>query len=127
MKGPENTANIVAGARNQGTLTLAAAYHCMYYDPSTFTTGTDSLGWYMPSAGEMQLVYANRVALNKTLTQLNTTNSSITPLQAGTYWTSTEYNDPGFDYAWTIQEGLIVGKDKYGNYYVRPMIRFTLP
>ena len=127
MNGPENTVNIVAGARAKGTLNEAAAYHCMYYDPSTFTTGTDSTAWYMPSLGEMQLIYASRIALNNTLSQLQTTNSNIMPLQQGTYWTSTEYNDPGFDYAWTMENAKLVGKDKYGYYYVRPMIRFTLP
>ena len=131
MDGVGNTKSMVDKARaqqNETNLLNTSAYHCMYYDPATFTTGTDSLGWYMPSEGEMQLVYANRSVVNATLSELQALNSNISLLFNGAYWTSTEYNDTGFDYAWTITtSGEAVARDKWVDFYVRPMIQFTLP
>jgi len=130
MNGSGNTTNIVAKARSQNieaNLLNTAAYHCLYYNHATYRTGTDSLGWYMPSAGEMSLVYGFRVEINSTLSKLQPTYSGATLLPAGIYWTSTEYNDFGFDYAWTIENGTTVGKDKWGYYHVRPLIKFQLP
>lgn len=130
MNGYENTSYIVAKARaqnNQFNLLNTAAYHCLYYDHSTFTTGTDSLGWYMPSAGEMQLVFSNRVEINSTLNILKSVDDRITTLPLYTHWTSTEYNDSGFDYAWVNDNGVTIGYDKWGYYSVRPLIKFTLP
>ena len=130
MNGSENTSYIVAKARAQNNptnLNNTAAYHCMYYNHNTFTTGTDSLGWYMPSAGEMTLVYGNRVELNSTLLQLKPTYPGTSLLSDGRYWTSTEYNDSGFDYAWVNQNGQTTGMDKWGYYYVRPLIKFLIP
>ena len=130
MDGVGNTKSMVdkARAQNETNLLNTSAYHCMYYDPATFTTGTDSLGWYMPSEGEMQLVYANRSVVNATLSELQALNNNISLLFNGAYWTSTEYNDTGFNYAWTITtSGEAAARDKWNNFYVRPMIQFTLP
>ena len=128
MNGPENTVNIVIGARARGTLLDAAAYHCMYYNHATFDTGTDSLGWYMPSLGEMMFVYANSVEINRTLSQLQSTNNSIKPLPGNPnlHWTSTEHDN--YNNAWCVSNtGTVARYDKYGYYNVRPMIKFTLP
>jgi hypothetical protein len=81
----------------------------------------------MPSAGEMSLIYGFRIEINSTLSKLQPTYTGTTLLPSGTYWTSTEYNDNGFNWAWTVENGYIVGKDKWGRYHVRPLIKFQLP
>lgn len=130
MDGYGNSNLMVSRARsqNQANLENTSAYHCMYYDHTTFTTGTDSLGWYMPALGEMMFVYANCVEINRTLTQLQSTNSSIKTLSGSPYlyWTSTEHSN--YNNAWCVSNiGAVSYYDKWGSYNVRPMIKFSLP
>jgi len=52
-----------------------AAYACFYYDHTTLSTGTDSLGWYMPALGELFQLWASRPEVNYSLGVLG---SSVT-------------------------------------------------
>lgn len=44
--------------------------------------------WWLPSLGEMMMIYANMTKINYALSLI----SGATPLQENWYWTSTEYN-----------------------------------
>ena len=132
MNGAGNTDEIlrtakVAGGASTNTATNApAAHYCKLYNHNTYKVGTDSLGWYLPSAGEMQIIYCNRVALNNTLNKLNELDSRNTSLTAGHYWTSTEYNNNA---SWYFHSGgyLQYNGTKTSGYNVRAMIQFPLP
>lgn len=71
-----------------------AAYYCYFYDPFYQSTGTIPLGWYLPSAGELNYCYANRITINESLEMLSERFGAKT-LQGGDdnpddgYWTST--------------------------------------
>lgn len=71
-----------------------AAYYCYFYDPFYRSTGTVPLGWYMPSSGEFNYCYSNRIIVNKSLAMLSERFGAQT-LQGGDdnpddgYWTST--------------------------------------
>ena len=118
------TAKMASGTTNTATY-APAAHYCKFYNHNTYTTGTDSLGWYLPAAGEMQLIYGNRVELNNTLYELNKRDNRNTLLTNNSYWTSTEYND---NYAWYLYNiGYLTYTSKYASYYARPVIQFPLP
>lgn len=47
-----------------------AAYYCWYYDHLLRGVGPNHKYWYMPSLGELNLLYANRAIVNETLSLL---------------------------------------------------------
>lgn len=51
--------------------------------------------WWLPSLGEMMMIYANMTKINYALSLI----SGATPLQETAYWTSTELSAP---YAWYL-------------------------
>ena len=125
MNGKANTNNMINKYSNTASY-VPAAHHCYYYNHTTYGTGTQPQGWYLPAAGEMILIYGNRIELNKTLNKLRTQNTNNTLLYNNTYWTSSEYNN---NYAWYF---LNTGNLNYtyknnNNYYARPVIQFPLP
>lgn len=54
--------------------------------------------WWLPSLGEMMMIYANMTKINYALSLI----SGATPLQETAYWTSTEYSAT---YAWYLNLG----------------------
>lgn len=64
----KRTAELAPG--NDFATNAPGVYHCYYYDPNTLSTGTDSLGWYLPSIGELSLLWAYRVEMNRSLKKL---------------------------------------------------------
>ena len=130
MDGLGNTNEILRTVKAAGSTNTAShapvAHYCKFYNHNTYNTGTDSLGWYLPAAGEMQLIYGNRVELNKTLTKLRTQSTKNTLLTNSSYWTSTEYNN---SYAWYLYSTgyLYYYGSKTTTYYARPVIQFPLP
>ena len=116
------TSRIASGGENTATY-AAAAHYCKYYNHNTYTIGNDSLGWYLPAAGELILIYGNRVELNKTLTLLRTQDTRNTLLYSNMYWSSTEYND---SHAW-FWRNFFENNYKSSFYYARPVIQFPLP
>ena len=77
--------------------------------------------WWLPSLGEMMMIYANMTKINYALSLI----SGATPLQETAYWTSTEFSTTG---AWrlTLSDGYA-----HGNYakvsrtlQVRPVSAF---
>ena len=47
-----------------------AAYYCWYYDHLLRGAGPNHKYWYMPSLGELNILYANRAVVNETLSLL---------------------------------------------------------
>ena len=116
------TSRIASGSENTATY-AAAAHYCKYYNHNTYAIGNDSLGWYLPAAGELILIYGNRVELNKTLTLLRTQDTRNALLDSHMYWSSTEYND---SHAW-FWRNFFENNYKSSFYYARPVIQFPLP
>ena len=128
IEGAKNTNEILRTARmasgTDNTVFYApAAHYCKFYNHLTYNMGTNSLGWYLPAAGELQLIYSHRVELNKTLTLLSTQNYRTRPLYTGPYWSSTEYDNQK---AWCLDNGLL-STSKTRNHDTRPVIQFPLP
>lgn len=121
------TAKVAGGASTNTATNAPAAHYCKFFNHNTYKVGTDSLGWYFPSAGEMQIVYSNRTALNNTLNKLKELDSRNTLLSSsGNYWTSTEYNNNASWYFHSSGYLQYNGtKTSVGN--VRAMIKFPLP
>lgn len=78
-----------------------AAYYCWYYDHTIHGTGSVNKSWYLPALGELNILFANRFIVNKTLQLLadhglatlmldNNPNSNYSDTK---YWSSTEYAD----------------------------------
>lgn len=99
-----------------------AAYQCYYYDHRTFTTGHDSLGWYLPSFGEWNLLYDNMFEVNNTLWLLNGYDGYIQPLLEGNYWSSTVRQS---GHAWAFStNGTFFSEEMDVEYMVRAIIAF---
>lgn len=77
-------------------------------------------GWYLPSAGQLRLLYAEMVTLNVSLQRVGGTQF---PMDVGClYWSSTEY---GQNFAWDVLNRGGVGSGSKGNNgYVRSVRAF---
>ena len=137
MDGVANTKAILNSASSLTTTDLEsyapAAYFCNYYNP--FTQSTDpgnERGWYLPAAGEFNILYGNRTIVNKTLSKLTDRGAQLLKNDYVYYLVSSEYNDDQcwhLDYSGHItyrQKGLsnstYNGLPSY--YYVRASIIF---
>jgi bifunctional pyridoxal-dependent enzyme with beta-cystathionase and maltose regulon repressor activities len=99
-----------------------AAKFCFYYDANTLQVGSAPKGWYMPSLGEMNVLYINRLKVNRTLRKLAEQNSNVMPMSSSGYWTSTVYNNGN---AWIISNHGGVESSAINNQYgTRPIIAF---
>ena len=98
-----NTLKILESAKTKKAKAPAAEY-CYTYNPLTQTTGNDTLGWYLPAAGELSLWYAQRVIINQTLKNIQDNwNNRPDQFQVtlpfenlatdSAYWSSTDYNN----------------------------------
>ena len=142
LNGIANTEQIktTASANSAEFSTKApAAYRCYNYNPLTQTTGTDSKGWYLPSAGEVSLWYAHRLAINRTMALLKSSwttkpaNFNINIPFENTldnnnkkytgYWTSTDSSTKA---EYINQEGEISLKNKSDSRNARAVCSFVL-
>ena len=130
MDGDGNTANIMATLTSisdvyaNAVIEAYAVTYCYYYDHTTESMGTESHGWYLPSAGEAFMLRANQKQLNNSLTKLGKTNM----ISAG-YWTSTQYSSTWNNYLWFWYVSTYDLYEEYSYYTqkVRPLIHFSLP
>ena len=107
FKGQENTLHILENAD-----TYYAPMYCHDY-------GRGLYGWYLPSAGELALLWTlHRIGIID-----NETYGMFKDLEMFGYWTSTEYDSGN---AWYINfaSGIITKNSKLSTYYSRPAIRF---
>ena len=73
--------------------------------------------WWLPSAGELMMIYANRGKINYALSLIN----GATPLTNFGYWSSLEYNE---EFTWTLymnNGSLIQWITKTGSNRARPV------
>ena len=110
--GKSNTSIIRAHGDSNGYDTPAADY-CYNY----VTTGTNKGDWYLPAAGELQLIYNNRTTLNNSLSKVGGTQLT------STYWSSSEYNH-GIAWLLRFNNGNWGNYDKNFNIYVRPILAY---
>ena len=77
--------------------------------------------WWLPSLGEMMMIYANMTKINYALSLI----SGATPLQETAYWTSTEYSA---SYAWYLHlsSGAGSGVKASNTLRVRPVSAFIV-
>ena len=99
--GKANTAAQIA-ASTSGAVTNTASYapgFCnLYSKVNANGKGLTAGKWWLPSVGEMMLIYANMLKINYALSLI----SGATPLVEDAYWTSTEN---GSSYAWSLGLG----------------------
>jgi hypothetical protein len=124
--GKENTLRIKTTAEAVGSGSFAfnapAAYYCYYYDHLIGTTGTEAKGWYLPSIGQINLLYMNRAYIHSSIATLAGIASPIpNPLHS-----STEAN---INSSWFINNiGTINSYSKYDsvifNRYARAVCDF---
>lgn len=99
--GKANTAAQIA-ASTSSAITNTAAYapgFCHLYSRANANgKGLTAGKWWLPSAGEMMMIYANMLKINYALSLI----TGATMLGESWYWTSTESSAPG---AWNLYLG----------------------
>ncbi len=114
--GQSNTNNVVTSAAFAGDGDSYAPGYCAAYNNGGVTAGS----WWLPSLGELGLIYEKFDAINAALDKIN----GAIKLTRGPYHSSTEYSEK---YAWVLfyQSGFrassIKTTSKYG---VRPVTSF---
>ena len=85
------------------------------------TTGTNAGEWYLPALGELNEIYQNKTAIDKTLSALG---KSAIGIDTSYHWSSSELSNY---FAWGLRfsDGYVNNGDKYYDYYdVRPVLAF---
>ena len=100
-----------------------AAYYCYYYDAAVRGINTsEATGWYMPSMGELNLIFGNRVAVNIALKKLEGIGAEVMSLGQSYYISSSEVNN---SQCWHIDySGHFSPNNKSAKHRVRPSIDF---
>lgn len=121
--GKANTASQVAASTEAAitnTVEYAPGYCNLYSRPNSNNAGLTAGKWWLPSMGELMMIYANLHKINHALTLINGSN----PLLEGAYWSSTEYSAT---IAWglLLNSGLMTAYDMASyRIYVRPVSAF---
>lgn len=124
--GRDNTTAIIAASTATATtnnVAYAPGYCNAYSRTNANAKGMTAGKWWMPSLGEMEMIYANFARINYALSLI----AGATPLSEGWYWTSTE-TTAGFAWAIHLGEGPI---NMWANkttqrYPVRPVSTFII-
>ena len=111
--GKTNTAAQIAHAEASGA-GYAPGFCANYSRANANGKGLTAGKWWLPSLGEMMMIYANMTKINYALSLIN----GATQLVEDWYWTSTERSDP---YAWYL--GLSNG---YASNYTKASYTFRV-
>lgn len=114
--GENNTSKIIASAAFAGDGEGYAPGYCAAYSNGGLVAGS----WWLPSLGELGLIYEKFSAINAALAKI----SGATKLGRGPYHSSTEYS---VKYSWTLffQSGFRASSIKTtAKYRVRPVTSF---
>ena len=99
-----------------------ATYYCKSFNP-----GYKNGEWYLPSIGELKLLYDKRNKFRKLCHLIGIeTNMSYDNLGACYFWSSTEYSKDNSWYLHFNYSNPSVWNDMYSNYYVVPFLSFKL-
>lgn len=114
FRGYSNTKSLVSGYPGYA---IVSAYNSL---KSSVTLPSDKTsGWYVPSVGELKMLYQERFKVNYSLSTLGSTT-----LSSSTYWSSGESSPYS---AWTLglSSGSVKGSAKFSDrYYVRLSFAF---
>lgn len=105
--GKASTAKIIAASKSDAitnTAQYAPGYCNLYSRANANGKGLTAGKWWLPSLGEMFMIYANMTKINYALSLIN----GAAQLVEDWYWTSTEYSAT---YAWYLY--LDVGRTNY--------------
>ena len=119
MAGKTNTAAQISHAECQSA-SYAPGYCAAYSRANANGYGLTAGKWWLPSLGEMFMIYANMTKINYALSLID----GATLLVENWYWTSTEYSA---DYAWNLYlgSGRMYYRTKVSyKYRVRPVSAF---
>ena len=99
--GKASTAAIIKASKVDAvtnTAQYAPGYCNLYSRANANNKGLTAGKWWLPSLGEMMMIYANMTKINYALSLI----TGATQLVEDWYWTSTEYSAP---YAWLLYLG----------------------
>lgn len=92
FNGRQNTKNIIAASTDSAitnTASYAAGFCNLYSRTNANGKGLTAGRWWLPSIGELLMIYANMQKINYCLSLI----SGATPLVRGWYWSSSESSD----------------------------------
>ena len=120
--GRANTTAIINGSTSSNvtnTEDYAAGFCNRYSRTNANGKGLTAGRWWLPSMGEMAMIWANFDKINYALSKIN----GATQLQTTWYWTSTQYSAT---YAWllSLYDGNVTTGYKFDQYRVRPVSAF---
>ena len=120
--GRANTTAIINGSTSSNvtnTENYAAGFCNKYSRTNANGKGMTAGRWWLPSMGEMAMIWANFDKINYALSKI----SGATQLQADWYWTSTQYSAY---YAWNLNlsDGGMNVNWKFGQNMVRSVSAF---
>ena len=112
--GRANTTAIISHSTSRAvtnTSSYAPGYCNNYSRVNANSQGMTAGKWWLPSLGEMMMIYANMTKVNYALSLIN----GADQLQENWYWTSTEYGAP---YAWglNLSNGFVYGYGTKASY-----------
>lgn len=118
MDGRANTSTIITTLGDNAP----AAKFCHEYYPSNVDAANPYVGsgrWWLPSAGELWMIWSHLLEVNRILTKIGGT--ALNRSQG--YWSSTENSDT---YAWLMNfsNGIFIGNSKTNERNVRPVSAF---
>lgn len=118
MDGRTNTSTIITTLGSDAP----AATYCQGYSPSTIDSSDGFFGagrWFLPSAGELWMIWSHLLELNRLITALGGTALS----RSAWYWSSTEYSATD---AWTLSFSIGTFNSGHKTYElsVRPVSAF---
>ena len=116
LDGKKNTSTILAYCKTKGKSCPAFEYVNSYK-----TEGTKAGDWYLPSIGELYVMYDNMGVLDVALEKI-----AATKLYAGSYWSSSERSD---DDAWRLyfdkgNDTVDYNSKEVYTFYARPVLAF---
>ena len=120
--GRANTTAIINGSTSSNvtnTEDYAAGFCNRYSRTNANGKGMTAGKWWLPSIGEMTMIWANFDKINYALSKI----SGATLLQESLYWTSTQFSAK---YAWnlSLDDGIMRNGWKFYQYRVRPVSAF---
>lgn len=124
-QGKANTHSQVAASTPEAitnTASYAPGFCNLYTRPNGNGNGLTAGKWWLPSAGELSMLYANMLKINYAGSFI----AGFEPLIEATYWSSTEYSAST---AWSLRfgSGLLTRRNKSTNAYrVRPVSALQL-
>lgn len=124
FNGQQNTKNIIAASKDTAitnTATYAAGFCNLYSRVNANGKGMTAGRWWLPSIGELLMIYAHMNQINYALSLI----TGATPLQRTWYWSSSEGSATGAWYLY-LNDGGLNGWDNKSKIkgHVRPVSAF---